>query len=173
MQDGGIKVLDLETKSVIRTIVGHEVRRAIPFSSSLQNSLADTPLSIQAAILSLSRLGSDLYSSSADGRISVSLSFSFAFRPRRDPRLRFSFFRTPRDGTRLSTALLLSKVIEEPFSAVLDARTRLLGRTSSIPLGATAFCRFDFPFLVPALSWSFLVVSDFFASSLHRSGLLE
>jgi di- and tripeptidase len=74
-QDGHVKILDLETKTLIRTIIVQEV--------------GDRPLSLINAshtqtlqgvdVLSLSLIGSDLYTCSANGQVQVRSSNSCMF----------------------------------------------------------------------------------------------
>ena len=65
-QDGYVKVLDLETKTLIRTIIVQEVR-------SHQNTCSNLFMYVSKGmdILSICRLGSSLYTCSANGWVKV------------------------------------------------------------------------------------------------------
>jgi hypothetical protein len=67
-QDGYVKVLDLETKTLIRTIIVQEVDILLPFVSG---SRLTGYHSQGVDILSMSRLNSDLFTCSANGWIKV------------------------------------------------------------------------------------------------------
>lgn len=66
-QDGYVKVLDLETKTLVRTIIVQEVC----VYNCTMNSKAEFPKGVD--ILSMSMIGSDLYTCSANGWIKVSI----------------------------------------------------------------------------------------------------
>jgi len=71
-QDGYVKVLDLETKTSVRTIIVEEVW---PFSDSIV--LSQDFFFLQFVdIISMSVLGSDLYTCSANGWIKVCIIFA-------------------------------------------------------------------------------------------------
>lgn len=73
-QDGYVKVLDLETKTLVRSLIVAEVRTVTPRS----NAISPSHVTQNVDILSLSMLHSDLYTCSANGEVQV--------RARRHPR---------------------------------------------------------------------------------------